>query len=108
MEHHKGVELKPVESPLKSTKMAEVCEDQWDASFIDGIGEIRQDLYDLILAANYMDIKSLLHLGLAKVASLIKGKPLDKLKEILSTDGDSKRKEDQLRKKAAEKKDKAT
>jgi len=91
MEHHKGTELPPVESPLKSTNMAEVCTDEWDANFIDDLGDIRQDLYDLILAANYMDIKSLLHLGLAKVASLIKGKPLDKLKEILSTDNDAKK-----------------
>ncbi len=54
-----------------------------DADFIDKIGETRQTLYDLILAANYMDIKSLLHLGCAKVASLIKGQPLEKIKEIL-------------------------
>lgn len=31
-----------------------------------------------------MDIKSLLHLGCAKVASLIKGQPLEKIKDILS------------------------
>jgi len=54
-----------------------------DAAYIDKIGETRQQLYDLILAANYMDIKSLLHLGCAKVASLIKGQPLEKIKEIL-------------------------
>jgi len=30
-----------------------------------------------------MDIKGLLHLGCAKVASLIKGQPLEKIKEIL-------------------------
>jgi hypothetical protein len=54
-----------------------------DAEYIDKIGETRQQLYDLILAANYMDIKSLLHLGCAKVASLIKGQPLEKIKEIL-------------------------
>merc|ERR1719346_90628 len=84
--HHVGVEPPIVESPLKSTTMSEVCSDKWDAKFIDDIGELRQDLYDLILAANYMDIKSLLHLGLAKVASLIKGQPLDKLKDILSTE----------------------
>lgn len=57
--------------------------DDRDAEFIDKIGETRQQLYDLILAANYMDIKSLLHLGCAKVASLIKGQPLEKIKEIL-------------------------
>jgi hypothetical protein len=64
--------------------MKDVCKDAWDAEFIDRIGENRQMLYDLILAANYMDIKSLLHLGCAKVASLIKGQPLEKIKEILS------------------------
>jgi len=30
-----------------------------------------------------MDVKSGLHLGCAKVASLIKGQPLEKIKEIL-------------------------
>ena len=64
--------------------MIEVVKDSWDADFIDGIAPNRQALYDLILAANYMDIKSLLHLGCAKVASLIKGQPLEKIKDILS------------------------
>ena len=59
------------------------CPHKWDADYIDKIGDTRQQLYDLILAANYMDIKSLLHLGCAKVASLIKGQPLEKIKEIL-------------------------
>lgn len=35
-------------------------------------------------AANYMDIKSLLHLGCSKVASLIKGQPLESIKAILA------------------------
>jgi len=104
MDHHKGTELPPVESPLKSIKMKEVCSDPWDAEFIDELGDIRQDLYDLILAANYMDIKSLLHLGLAKVASLIKGKPLDKLKEILTTDNDAKKRAEREKKQKAESK----
>jgi len=85
MDHHKGVEPPIIEKPLRSKVMREVCKDGWDADFIDGIGEDRQKLYDLILAANYMDIKSLLHLGCAKVASLIKGQPLEKIKDILST-----------------------
>jgi len=85
MDHHKGVEPPIIEKPLRSKVMSEVCKDSWDADYIDGIGEDRQKLYDLILAANYMDIKSLLHLGCAKVASLIKGQPLEKIKDILST-----------------------
>lgn len=87
MNHHKGVEPPIVEKPLRSTVMSDVCKDKWDAAFIDRIGENRQALYDLMLAANYMDIKSLLHLGCAKVGSLIKGQPLEKIKDILSTSG---------------------
>jgi len=84
MNQHKGVEPPIIEKPLRSKVMKDVCKDPWDAEFIDRIGENRQQLYDLILAANYMDVKSLLHLGCAKVASLIKGQPLEKIKDILS------------------------
>jgi hypothetical protein len=87
MNHHKGVEPPIIEKPLRSKVMKDVCKDPFDADFIDRIGENRQALYDLILAANYMDIKSLLHLGCAKVASLIKGQPLEKIKDILSVGG---------------------
>jgi len=84
MQHHKGTEPPIIPKPLRSKEMKQVCSDVWDATYIDKIGETRQDLYDLILAANYMDIKSLLHLGCAKVASLIKGQPLEKIKDILA------------------------
>jgi len=89
MGHHKGAEPPLVEKPLRSKLMKDVVSDKWDAEFIDKIGENRQQLYDLILAANYMDVKSLLHLGCAKVASLIKGQPLEKIKEILDPKGGS-------------------
>ena len=84
MEYHKGTEPPIIPKPLRSKEMKVVCSDAWDANFIDKIGDDRQQLYDLILAANYMDIKSLLHLGCAKVASLIKGQPLEKIKDILA------------------------
>jgi len=83
MSYHKGQDPPIIEKPLRSKAMKDVCRDVWDADFIDRIADNRQQLYDLILAANYMDIKSLLHLGCAKVASLIKGQPLEKFKEIL-------------------------
>lgn len=85
MKEHKGVEPPIIEKPLRSKMMKDVCPYKWDAYFIDEVGKTRQNLYDLILAANYMDIKSLLHLGSAKVASLIKGQPLEKIKEVLDT-----------------------
>ena len=82
--HHQGISAEIPEKPLKSRLMTEVCKDPWDATFVDGLS--RQELYDLILAANYLDIKPLLHLGCAKVASLIKGVPINKIKNILNPD----------------------
>lgn len=67
MKHHAGVEPPVIEKPLRSKLMREVCKDKWDATFIDELAVKRQVLYDLILAANYMEVKSLLHLGCAKV-----------------------------------------
>lgn len=85
MHHHNGTEPPIVEKPLRSKVMADVCSDKWDSQFIDAFDDSkdRQQLYNLILAANYMDVKSLLHLGCAKVASLIKGESLENIKDIL-------------------------
>jgi len=94
MKEHKGVEPPLIEKPLRSKIMKDVCSHKWDADYIDKIGDTRQQLYDLILAANYMDIKSLLHLGCAKVASLIKGQPLEKIKEILDPNQGGAKKDD--------------
>jgi len=93
MDHHKGSEPMIIEKPLRSKIMKDVCKDRHDADWIDRIGANRQQLYALILAANYMDIKSLLHLGCAKVASLIKGLPLEKIKDVLAVNqkGDDKK-----------------
>ena len=85
MNHHQGTEADIVEKPLRHKDMEKVCKDPFDAKFIDQVDQgSRQDLYDIILAANYMDIPALLHLGCAKVASLIKGQPLEKIKDILA------------------------
>jgi hypothetical protein len=55
--------------PLRSATLSDIVP-EWDARFV----EVEQEmLFELILAANYMDIKSLLDLTCAKVASMIKG-----------------------------------
>ena len=59
-----------IEKPLKSANMQDVVADKWYAAYI----EVEQDvLFELILAANYLDIKSLLELGCASVAAMMKG-----------------------------------
>ena len=47
-----------------------------------------KQIFQLILAANYMDIQSLLELGNAKIATLIKGKSPEEIKNILADDDD--------------------
>jgi len=85
IEHHKGVSQEIIPKPLKSKVMKEVCKDPWDAELIDKLLKTdKQALYDVILAANYLDMQDLLHLGCAKVASIIKGQPLEKIKDILN------------------------
>ena len=84
MNHRKGNSEISVDKPLKSTDMKIVCSDKWEAEFINRLGENKKLLYDFILASNYMDIQASLHLGSAKVASMLKGQPIDKIKDILA------------------------
>ena len=71
---------KPAEipKPIRSVDMAKVVEDVWDADFINSMP--KKDLFQLTLAANYMDMTDLLHLACAKVATMIKGKSPEEIK----------------------------
>lgn len=81
MQHHKGKEPAEIAKPIRSVKMEKIVEDPWDAEFINKLH--KRALFQLILGANYMDCKSLLHLGCAKVATMIKGKSPEEIKQIL-------------------------
>jgi len=70
LKHHKGAEPDPLPCPVRSIHMAQIVSDKWDATWIDAFD--KKTIFEIILAANYMDIKSLLHLGCAKIATLIK------------------------------------
>merc|ERR1711981_1397906 len=84
LQHHKGKEPDPLPCPVRSIHMAQIVSDKWDATWIDAFD--KKTIFEIILAANYMDIKSLLHLGCAKIATLIKGKSPEEIKKILSED----------------------
>merc|ERR1719309_77245 len=70
LQHHKGKSPDPLPCPVRSIHMAQIVSDKWDATWIDAFD--KKVIFEIILAANYMDIKSLLHLGCAKIATLIK------------------------------------
>lgn len=86
MEHHKGEEAPALKPPLRTTNLADVCEDKWDAEFmdeVDAMGDDNAPLYNLTMAANCLDIPALLHLCAAKVAAKAKGKTPEEIAEIL-------------------------
>ncbi len=82
-EKHVNSPMAEIDKPLKSATMSEI--DEWDAKFIDQPQEV---IFELILAANYMDIKSLLDLSCAKAASLIKGKTPEEIRHIFNIEND--------------------
>ena len=84
LEHYKNEEPKLYEKPLPSANLKD-CVDEWDFNFIDIPID---DVFKIILAANYLNIQSLLDLACAAVAALIKGKTTDEIRQILNITND--------------------
>eukprot|EP00804_Cyclotella_cryptica_P000749 CCRYP_001033-RA/>CCRYP_001033-RA protein AED:0.28 eAED:0.28 QI:115/1/1/1/1/1/3/137/166 len=82
--HHKSEPMTEIEKPLKSPVMAEVVQ-KWYADFVN-VEQVL--LFELILAANYMDIKPLLDLTCATVASMIKGKTPEEIRKTFNIAND--------------------
>merc|ERR1712222_9821 len=76
--YHKDNPPEEIQKPLKSTNLIECGVSEWDSEYVNIEQEV---LFELILAANYLDIKSLLDLTCAKVASMIKGKSTEEIRK---------------------------
>ena len=84
LDHYQDVDPKEIERPLASQNYQE-CVDAWDFEFIN----VDLDLiFEIILAANYMDIKPLLELASSKVASIIKGKTPEEIRKTFNIQND--------------------
>lgn len=79
--HHKDDPPLPDDAPAKHT--GEISD--WDKEFTN----VEQEaLFEILMASNYLDIKGLLHLVLATIAFMIKGKTTEELREIFGIEGD--------------------
>ena len=90
MEYHGGKDEDIPPQPVRSTDMVKVCKDTWDAEFCDRLvttdssGSVELNLlFEVIMSANYMDMKALLYKLCAKVATQLKGKKLEDIPNIL-------------------------
>ena len=84
LEYHRTVPPRAIEKPIVSTQMVELV-DHWDAAYIDVEQEV---LFALLLAANYLHVKSLIALCCAKLASLLKNQTPEQIKATLGIKGD--------------------
>ncbi|GMT17941.1 hypothetical protein PFISCL1PPCAC_9238, partial [Pristionchus fissidentatus] len=72
---------------------------EWDKAFFDGPQSM---LFELILAANYLDIKQLLDNGCKTVANMIKGKTPVEIRQTFNITNDfTPEEEEQIRKESA-------
>jgi len=79
-EHHrKDPEPIPEDADDTRKKTTEISE--WDGKFIQVDQEM---LFEIILAANYLDIKPLLDVGCKTVANMIKGKQPEEIRKLFN------------------------
>ena len=92
--HYENEEPPIISKPLKSNKFEE-CATEWDKNFV---GNNNDTALSLILAANFMDIKPLLELGSAKVASKIRGTTTENIRKDFNIKEITKEEEEQIEK----------
>ena len=84
LNHYENEEPKEIKKPLPNPNFKE-CVEEWDFNYIDVEMEV---LFDIILGANYMNIKPLLELGCAKVASIARGKTTEENRKLFNITND--------------------
>ena len=70
LERHANDPMRRIPKPIPSNNLGDFVDD-WDVKFMD-VDQF--ELFQIINAANYLDIKSLLSLAVAKFACMIKGR----------------------------------
>ncbi len=82
--HYMEDKMTDIDRPIKSANMHEVVQ-EWYARYVDMEQEM---LFEILLSANYMDIKPLLELTCATVASMIKGKTPEEIRKAFNIPND--------------------
>eukprot|EP01001_Neometanema_parovale_P009200 NODE_5449_length_945_cov_114.830900_g5231_i0.p1 GENE.NODE_5449_length_945_cov_114.830900_g5231_i0~~NODE_5449_length_945_cov_114.830900_g5231_i0.p1 ORF type:complete len:192 (+),score=60.43 NODE_5449_length_945_cov_114.830900_g5231_i0:61-636(+) len=92
IEHHCSNKAEAIEKPLKG-KIEDVIS-EWDKKFLftdlvkDGDEKQHELLIDAIMAANFLNIKDMLDLTCACVASMIKGKSPEQIRALFNIEND--------------------
>jgi len=93
-EHHKNDPASTNDDDADSRKKSTDIE-EWDQKYMQVDQEM---LFEIILAANYLDIKALLDVGCKTVANMIKGKSPEEIRKTFNIQNDfTPEEEDQIR-----------
>lgn len=79
-EHYQTEEMTPITTPLKSSKI----EDMVQPFYAEFVKLDQNMLFELVTAANFMDIKPLLDLACLAVSIMIKGKSAEELRAMFN------------------------
>jgi len=92
--HHRN-DPPPTDNDDSDSRKKSTDIEEWDQKFMQVDQEM---LFEIILAANYMDIKALLDVGCKTVANMIKGKSPDEIRKTFNIQNDfTPEEEDQIR-----------
>jgi hypothetical protein len=84
VKYHRDEAIPEIQKPINSNKLADLVIDRWDVQFMDELVETNmQLLYDVIKEADRRNISSLVDLGIVKLATIVKGQSLEKIKILL-------------------------
>nr|CCC95239.1 unnamed protein product [Trypanosoma congolense IL3000]CCC95241.1 unnamed protein product [Trypanosoma congolense IL3000] len=92
MEHHYNNRADPIEKPLKSSIDKIISE--WDHKFLytnlvkDNDEKQHEVLIDVIMAANFLNVRDLLDLTCACVANMIRGKSAEEIRALFNIESD--------------------
>ena len=92
LEYHVNNPSKPLERPLMDKLQNIVCD--FDKEFVfrylisDGVEKEHSLLIDVCMAANFLGVQPLLDLTCAAVASMIKGKTTEEIRELFNIEND--------------------
>ena len=74
-----------IDKPLTSTDLSQLGVDEW---YINYISVDKNTLFEIVMAANYLNIPSLLELSSAAVAAQMKGQSVDFVREYFEVQND--------------------
>jgi len=87
LEQYEKEPMTEIEKPLKSSDMGDLVQ-KWYADFLDPKRIDQKTLFEVILAANYMNVEPLLDLGCMTVASMMRGKTAEDIRETFGIEND--------------------